>query len=79
LRLSFLSVLLLSASNQGGSRKLLEDFRGKRKAPKNNQAAQAIEQSKRFGGGINQAQAGERDTNPSRDNLPKLPLDNFLG
>jgi hypothetical protein len=46
------------ASNQG-SRKLL--WVPAKKAKKNNQAAQAIDQSKGFpfGGGINQAQAGE--------------------
>jgi hypothetical protein len=43
------------SADEGASRSLLASKRGK----KNNQAAQAIEQSKLFGGGINQGQAGE--------------------
>jgi hypothetical protein len=46
--------LLHAASNQDGKRRHLL---GAKKGKKNNQAAQAIDQSKFFGGGINQGQA----------------------
>jgi hypothetical protein len=55
---SFLLLLPCAAANQG-ERRLL-GFSGGRKGKKNNQAAQAIDQSKFFGGGINQGQAGKR-------------------
>jgi hypothetical protein len=51
-----LATWIHAASIQG--RRLLAE---KRKGKKNNQAAQAIDQSKwPFGGGINQAQTGEK-------------------
>jgi hypothetical protein len=43
------------SADEGASRSLL----AKKKGQKNNQAAQAIDQSKLFSGGIKQAQAGE--------------------
>jgi hypothetical protein len=46
-------------AEEGGSRSLLGFSGGGKKGHKNNQAAQAIDQSKFFGGGINQGQAGE--------------------
>jgi hypothetical protein len=53
---SFKPILVFAASNQDKRRNLLGFFGGK----KNNQAAQAIDQSKfPFGGGINQGQAGK--------------------
>jgi hypothetical protein len=61
--------LLFAASNQENRRSLLaekKEFREK-KGKKNNQAAQAIDQSKFFGGGINQGQAGE-DSSLGRPN-----------
>jgi hypothetical protein len=50
----FLPIRLQVSADEGASRSLLASKRDK----KNNQAAQAIEQSKLFGGGINQGQAG---------------------
>jgi hypothetical protein len=49
-----------AASTQGGRSLLAEKRAEKRKAPKNNQAAQAIDQFKFFSEGINQGQAGEQ-------------------
>jgi hypothetical protein len=49
-----------AAANQG--RNLLGVKKGKR----NNQAAQATDQSKFFGGGINQGQAGKREMESNR-------------
>jgi hypothetical protein len=49
--------LFRAASNQGNRRSLLGEKRTGKKGKKNNQAAQAIDQSKLFGGGIQQGQA----------------------
>jgi hypothetical protein len=66
---------LHAASNQGDRRRDL--LWSPKKGKKNNQAAQAIDQSKFFGGGINQGQAGklERIGFPSmvlRSSVPDL-------
>jgi hypothetical protein len=50
-------LVLLAASNQGDRRRNL--LGSSKKGHKNNQAAQSIDQSKFFGGGINQGQAGK--------------------
>jgi hypothetical protein len=55
----FSKPFLRTASSQGNRRSLLGSSGGGKKGHKNNQAAQAIDQSKfPFGGGIQQGQAG---------------------